>query len=140
MAGIEDFLNTLVDDIGAHGYRGPLQPKEGAIVYPEVQVVKATRTTLVIQSSLVGIKDLPVAQMAGAQLAALASGFIDKTADEAEQRKRRELLALFSLLAGRLDTARNTALLLEGDPDFKTRWQQLFSLLSAASGASVPGT
>ena len=78
--------------------------------------------------------------MAGAQLAALASGFIDKTAGEAEQRKRRELLALFSLQAGRLDTARNTALLLEGDPDFKTRWQQLFSLVSAVSGASVPGT
>ena len=138
--GSEDFLNTLVADIGTHGYRGPLQPKEGAIVYPEVQVVKATRTTVVIQSSLVGIKDLPVAQMAGAQLAALASGFIDKTAGEAEQRKRRELLALFSLQAGRLDTARNTALLLEGDPDFKTRWQQLFSLVSAVSGASVPGT
>jgi len=134
--GAVDFLQNLIADVNANGYRGPFQAAAG-ITNPSANITRATRTALVVEGRS-GAISTELAKVPARELARIADHMLAKVPDERTRRTRRENLLLFASHNQLNDivAAQWTGLSgEEGSDVFSIRWRGLDRIIGAAPGA-----
>ena len=122
--GCAEFFAVLVEDLNAKPFKGSFQPREGAVVYQNVTITKATRANVIV-SGPIGVVNVPVATIPVAQLNSMAVSMLERTTGVAETNRRRGLLARFNHVMGNAELAKRWAAAIENDKEFAGFWKAL---------------